>query len=91
MADKKNWKQISEESLVRAVDVLKESPQLAQGWYVVAALAQIAESYAPKAPLTDSEPEPVLSPEQDLLGLDTYAINISEPREAEPNPSDYDD
>jgi hypothetical protein len=57
MADKKNWKQISEESLVRAIDVLKEAPQLAQGWYVVAALAQIAESYAPDAPAEPSEPE----------------------------------
>lgn len=91
MADKKKWRQISEESLVRAIDRLKESPQLAQGWYLVAALAQIAESYAPKAPLTDSEPESVLSPEQDLLGMDTNAINISEPREPEPNPNDYDD
>jgi hypothetical protein len=42
----------------------------------------------PTSPESDG---PVLSAEQDLNGWDTNAINISEPRESEPNPEDYED
>ncbi|MGA7852981.1 MAG: hypothetical protein WCA15_06605 [Candidatus Acidiferrales bacterium] len=42
MPDKKTWKQISDETLVLAQNAPKESTQIAQGWYIVSALAQIA-------------------------------------------------
>jgi hypothetical protein len=56
--DKKTWKQISDDTLTLAKSAPKESPQLAQGWYIVSALAQIAETLAPSASPARRAPAP---------------------------------
>ena len=56
MPDKKTWKKISDDSLVLAESAPKASPQIAQGWYIVSALAQIAETLAPSESPTRREP-----------------------------------